>query len=163
MNSSPRNSLLVLDTLAAETHRVANIPFGPGEELHYRLRASVLGGGEARMRIGDPEEVNGFATWPVTWEIRGSALGFGMNDTLSSWLDPETLVSRRFRKSQRSGKRIRFYDFHPEQRLVHRLDHDTTWAMPTALPLDDLAFLYFVRAMPLRVGETHTLNRYFGP
>ncbi len=160
-NSRAQSSLLVLDTLAAGSHRMANIPFGPGEELRYRLRASFVGGGEALMAIGETEDVNGFATWPVTWKIRGSALGFGMNDTLSSWLDTETLVSRRFTKSQNSGKRIRAYDFFPEERLVHRLDYDTTWALPTALPLDDLSFLYFVRAMPLRVGETHTLNRYF--
>src|SRR5690606_13581637 len=34
---------------------------------------------------------------------------------------------------------------------------------PTAspLPLDELAFVYYVRTLPLVVGETYTLNRYF--
>ncbi len=158
-----QSDLLVLDTLKTRSNRMTDIPFGPGEELRYRLRASILGGGEALMTIGDVEEVNGFQTWPVTWKIRGSALGIGMNDTLSSWIDSETLVSRRFIKRQNTAgnQRYRAYDFFPEQRLVHRLDHDTTWALPTALPLDDLSFLYFARAMPLRIGEIHTLNRYF--
>jgi hypothetical protein len=30
-------------------------------------------------------------------------------------------------------------------------------------PLDDASFLYFVRSMPLTVGETYTLQRYFKP
>src|SRR5260221_14726643 len=30
-------------------------------------------------------------------------------------------------------------------------------------PLDDAAFLYFIRTIPLAVGETYSFNRYFKP
>jgi hypothetical protein len=33
--------------------------------------------------------------------------------------------------------------------------------MPTDEPIDEIAFLYFLRTLPLRVGERYTFNRYF--
>ena len=33
--------------------------------------------------------------------------------------------------------------------------------LATALPLDDISFLYFVRTLPLEIGQTYTLPRYF--
>jgi len=33
--------------------------------------------------------------------------------------------------------------------------------LATALPLDDVSFMYFVRSIPLEVGQTYTYSRYF--
>ncbi len=158
-----QQSLLVLDSLTAESHKVANIPFAPGETLQYALRASIFGGGEAHMTVGQVDTVNGFPVFPVEWRIEGSVLGVGVNEKFQSWLDLETLVSRRFVKEQDTAGRQRYreFNFYPEERLVRRIDHDTTWALPTALPLDDISFVYFTRTLPLEVGETYTYNRFY--
>ncbi len=158
-----QQTLLVLDSLAAESHKIADIPFARGEEMRYTLRAGIFGGGEAHMTVGQIDTVNGFPTYPVEWRIEGSALGIGINEKFSSWLDRETLVSRRFVKDQHTAgrKRYREYEFHPEERLVHRIDYDTTWALQTALPLDDISFVYFARTLPLEIGETYTFNRFY--
>lgn len=158
-----QQATLVLDSLTIESHKIANIPFAPGEEMRYSLRASIFGGGEARMTVGQIETRNGYPTYPVEWHIEGSALGIGIDEKFFSWLDTETLISRRFVKDQHTAGRERYreYDFYPEQRLLHRIDYDTTWALPTALPLDDISFVYFARTLPLEVGETYTFNRFY--
>ena len=154
---------LVLDTLAAASHKIANIPFAPGETMRYTLRAGFLGGGEAHMTVGQVDTLHGFPTYPVEWRIEASALGIGMDEKFYSWMDTETLISRRFVKDQHTAGRMRYreYDFYPEKRLVHRIDYDTTWALPTALPLDDVSFVYFARTLPLEVGDTYTFSRFY--
>lgn len=160
---SAQQATLVLDSLTAESHKVRSVPFAPGEEMRFSLRAGILGGGEARMTVGDVDTLNGFSTYPVEWRIEASALGFGMDEKFHSWLDTESLVSRRFVKDQHTAgrKRYREFDFYPEQRLVRRIDYDTTFALPTALPLDDISFVYFARTLPLEVGETYSFSRFY--
>lgn len=157
-----QDSSLVLDSLVAASHRVDRVPFEPGEELRFAMRASVFGSGEAFMTVGQIDTLHGFPTYPVALRMKGSALGIGLEQTLSSWMDTETLISRRFVNDQLSPrKRYREHDFFPEQRRVQRIDYDTTWALPTALPLDDISFVYFARSIPLEVGETYTFHRYY--
>lgn len=157
-----QDTSLVLDSLVTTSHRVARVPFEPGEVLRFNVRASVFGGGEAFMTVGQVESLHGFPTYPVELRIRGSVLSVGFEQTLSSWMDTETLVARRFVNDQLAPrKRYREHDFFPELRLVQRIDYDTTWALPTALPLDDISFVYFARTIPLEVGETYTFHRYY--
>ncbi len=160
--AAAQESPLVLDSLVSASNRVTNVPFEPGELLRFNARASVFGGGEAFMTVGQVDTLHGFPTYPVELRIKGSVLGIGFEQTLSSWMDSETLVSRRFVNDQLAPrKRYREHDFFPEQRRVQRIDYDTTWALPTALPLDDISFVYFARTIPLEVGETHTFHRYY--
>lgn len=157
-----QDTSLVLDSLVTTSHRVEHVPFDPGEELRFNMRASVFGGGEAFMTVGQIDTLHGFTAYPVALRMKGSALGIGFEQTLSSWMDTETLVSRRFINDQlQPRKRYREHDFYPEKRLVQRIDYDTTWALPTALPLDDISFVYFARTIPLEVGETYTFHRYY--
>lgn len=157
-----QDTSLVLDSLVTTSYRVEHVPFEPGEELRFNARASIFGGGDAFMTVGQVDTLHGFPTYPVALRIKGSVLGIGLEQTLSSWMDTETLVSRRFINDQlKPRERYREHDFFPEQRLVQRIDYDTTWALPTALPLDDISFVYFARTIPLEVGETYTFHRYY--
>ena len=163
VSGSAQQGTLVLDSLTVGSHKVGSVPFAPGEEMRFTLRAGILGGGRAQMTVGEIDTLHGFSTYPVEWRIEASALGFGMNEKFYSWLDTESLITRRFVKDQDTAgrKRYREFDFHPEQRLVHRIDYDTTFALPTALPLDDISFVYFARTLPLEVGETYTFSRFY--
>ena len=40
-------------------------------------------------------------------------------------------------------------------------DEGVIGELATALPLDDISFIYFVRSLPLEVGQTYTFSRYF--
>lgn len=162
-NLSAQESALVRDSLTALGPKVGKIPFHPGEEMRFRVRASIWGGGDAVMRVGQIDSIHGFPTFPLEFHIRGgAALGaFKLDDEYYSWLDTERLFSRRFHKINDHGRKVRELEFFPEQRLVRRIDHDTTWALPSILPLDDLSFVFFARTLPLEVGASYTYNRYF--
>jgi hypothetical protein len=36
-----------------------------------------------------------------------------------------------------------------------------TGTLPTSEPLDDVSFIYYARTLPLAIGETYTIPRYF--
>ena len=154
---------LIRDSLTALGPRIGKIPFHPGEEMVFRVRASVLGKGDAEMRVGQIDSIHGFPTFPLEFHLRGGTIlgAVKLDEKYYSWIDTERLFSRRFHKITDHGRRVRELEFFPEQRLVRRIDHDTTWALPSVLPLDDLSFVYFARTLPLEVGASYTYNRYF--
>jgi len=78
-------------------------------------------------------------------------------------LSVQELVSQRFIKDQREGRKESFqhYEFFPEEMRFERGDNDEAKDMPTNQPLDDVSFLYFVRALPLEVGAEYSFDRYF--
>ena len=76
------------------------------------------------------------------------------------------MFSRRFVQDQQElGKRRqRVYELSPERKQYRRTDPDATnetFALGTDQPLDDVAVLYFARRLPLEVGDTYTIDRYF--
>lgn len=153
---------LPLDSLTTIRPAVT-VPFQVGESLKYKVRALFFDVGEGRMGVPRIDTVNGAPVYAAEWHIKGSFLGYSIDSKFYSWMDEKTLVSRRFMKDQREGGRTRYreYDFFPEERRWHRIDYDSTGALPTSMPLDDVSFVYFARTLPLEVGKTYTLNRYF--
>jgi hypothetical protein len=86
-----------------------------------------------------------------------------VDDTFESWIDVHGLFSRRYHQDQKEVRfeRQRKFDFFPERRTFRRTDTGETGTLPTDRPLDEVSFLYYARTLPLRVGETYTLNQYF--
>lgn len=154
---------LLMDSLSAPARSVSRIPFELGEHLRYKVKVFAFSVGEGRMSVPRIDTVHGAPAYAAEWHIQGGALGYKIDSKFYSWMDTETLVSRRFLKDQHEGgrKRYREYDFFPEERRWHRLDYDSVGSLPTSLPLDDVSFVYFARTLPLEVGKTYTFNRYF--
>jgi hypothetical protein len=143
----------------------AEAPFGPGERLEYQVRLGLMNVGEGYLSVQRVDTVRGFPTYHLDLRIDASA-AFGlahMNDRYQSWLDTRTLVSRRFiRDIDETGYRgRRVFEIYPEERRWERLDDDKSGSTPSMLPLDEISFLYYVRTLPLKVGEEYRLNRYF--
>ena len=152
---------LLLDSPITIPRGIAEVPFGPGEELRYKVKYGAFGVGEARMSVAGIDTLRGHPVYATALHIKASPLWYDIDHRLSSWIDTETLVSRRFVNDQRARERYREYEIFPEERRVQRIDHDTTWAIPTSEPLDDIAFVYLARTLPLEVGQTYEYNRYF--
>lgn len=141
------------------------VPFGPGERLEYRVKLGMIDVGEGSMAIEGVDTVRGFPTYEIDMRIDASAL-FGaarLNDRYQSWLDTRMLVSRRFIRdldqTGYSGRRV--FEIYPEEKRWERVDAEKAEATPSVLPLDEISFLYYVRTLPLEVGEEYNLNRYF--
>lgn len=148
--------------------RPENIPFGPGERADYRVSLGIFGTvGEGAMEVVGVERVDGFLTYHLRMTTKGGVLFAKVDDQLDSWMDVKGLFSRRFLQNQHevSYKRHRQYDFFPAEKRWDvkdfRSGNTDSGELPVDAPLDDVSFLYFVRTLPLEVGETYVFNRYF--
>ncbi len=152
------------DTSAPVTPPAAVVPFGPGERATYQIRVGLLGGvGNGTMEVVGVEDVRGHPTYNLRLTMKGGVPFYKVDTRFESWLDIAKLVSRRFEQDQKEGKfkRHRIFEFFPEEQRWERANTDQAGELPTDIPLDDVSFLYFVRTLPLEVGQTYTFPRYF--
>lgn len=148
-------------TAPLEIESVAR-PFGPGEKLTYAVRVGPLGKGTAVAEIVGVDTVRGQQVFHSVFRITGSLLMFKVRDLYESWFDPNTLVSLRYHQDIDQGPydRNRTYEIFPGDKY---LDANKKEFETVEQPLDDGAFLYFLRTIPLEVGKTYSWNRYFKP
>lgn len=142
---------------------VAPVPFGPGERAIYQVKLGPVPVGEGRMEVHRIESVRGSRTYRLSMSLSGGIPLARVNNSYESWLDVDKLTSRRFIQDQHEVRytRFRHFEFFPEERRWERADVEEGGELPTDLPLDDISFVYYVRSLPLEVGETYTLDRYF--
>ena len=142
---------------------VVSRPFSIGERLTYSVRVGKLGRGSAVAEIRNVEKIRGRTVYHSVFKIDGSLLFFKVDDLYESWFDPNTLESLRYHQNIDQGPydRNRTYEIFPE-RGVYR-DPQGNEVPTVEGPLDDGAFLYFLRTIPLEVGKTYSWNRYFKP
>jgi hypothetical protein len=143
------------------------VPFQPGERLTYKVKLGVFTVGEGHMTVHGVEDVRGSPSYHVSMDLDGSAM-FGtvkVRDRFHSWIDVRTLASRRFVRDihEVKYKSYRAFEIYPEERRWERSDEydDQDGETLSDLPLDEIAFMYFIRTIPLEVGETYTFDRYF--
>src|SRR5690606_31380864 len=61
-------------------------------------------------------------------------------------------------------ERQRRYEIYPDRQVYKELVAGEGEEQPSvANPLDDGSFLYFIRTVPLKVGQTYTFQNYFRP
>jgi hypothetical protein len=142
---------------------VTRRPFAIGEKLHYSVRVGRLGRGSAVMELRKSDLVRGQAVYHSTFKIDGSLLWFKVDDLYESWFDPNTLVSLRYHQDIDQGPydRNRTYEIYADRGVY--TGPDGVEVPTVSAPLDDGAFLYFLRTIPLEVGKTYSFNRYFKP
>jgi hypothetical protein len=141
----------------------ATVPFSLGERLGYEVRFGKLRVGEGIMEVIDVETIRGRDAWHTRFRIRGGIPFYRVDDMLESWIDQEAFHSLRFVQDLEEGGRVRErrYEMFPERSTFREGDGEEEPSV--AHPLDDGAFLYFVRTLPLEVGQTYTFDRYFRP
>jgi len=144
--------------------RAMAVPFGIGERMDYDVR--FLGGkkGVGSMEVKEVTDVRGKPAWHTVFHVKGKVLlMINVNIMLESWFDVATMNSLRFYQNQQytGTKKIQNIEIFPERGMYKEdaLDERVT----VANPLDDGSFLYFVRSVPLEVGETYTFSRYYKP
>ena len=137
-----------------------DLPFVVGERLEYEVRFGPIRG-EGSMEVLAEDTVRGRNALHLSFAIRGGIPLLRIDDQLDSWLEPERFISLRHHQRIREVKykRDRTFEIFPEEGFFIAQGRDT---LPTvAEPLDDGSFLYFVRTIPLVVGETYVFDRYF--
>jgi hypothetical protein len=147
----------------------APVPFGVGERAQYRVSYGMMGRvGTGSMEVKGIEMVNGHPTYHLDFRLQGRILLVGrVNDLHESWLDVNGLFARRFRQDihEINFKRKRERNFFPSELRWTGFtnEHQESGTLTTAQPLDDTSFLYYVRTLPLVVGQEYTLDKYWNP
>ena len=144
----------------------AQVPFGPGEKSTFEVRFGSVKVGDGSLEVVGLEDLRGRETYHTSFLIQGGTFFYRVNDTYESWIDTRTLNSLLFVRQIEEGTRERKMTFEimPERGTYVERTRQKTLVKPTvAEPLDEGAFLYFVRTIPLVVGETYDFNRYFIP
>ncbi|MSR36774.1 MAG: DUF3108 domain-containing protein [Gemmatimonadetes bacterium] len=141
----------------------AVVPFGPGERLEYQVKLGMFSAGEGYMTVAGVDTVRGRPTYHLDMGFKGGMLFAKVNDRYQSWLDTRDLVSLHFWRDVRevSYKSFKEFAIFPRERRWQQLDENHAEATDTDDPLDELSFIYWVRTLPLEVGQTYTSNRYF--
>jgi hypothetical protein len=142
---------------------LAALPFGVGERLEFDARLGPFRAGRGHMEVVAVEDVRGRETLHLAMHVSGSALGWRVRYQLDSWVEPRSFSSLRHTQDNQEGRtrRERAFEIFPDRGVF--ASGDAPEAPTVANPLDDGSFLYFVRTVPLRVGETYVFDRYFRP
>ena len=153
---------LALAPAADAQTRARAVPWAAGELASYQVRLGGVGVGRGTLEVVGTEMIRGENTYHTRMTLDGGVPLARVHDRFESWIDTEGLFSRRFHQNQREARfrRNRTYDFFPETRTWRR-ENGETGTLPTDQPLDDVSFIYFARTLPLEVGATYTLPRYF--
>jgi hypothetical protein len=138
--------------------------FPLGETLVYDARFGFLNVGTAAMQVAGVDTIRGTPTLHITFILQGGTFFYRLNDRMDSWFGLYDFASRRFVQDFDEGGRKRYvaYEIYPDSGYYRTAGVDTV--TPTvAEPLDDAAFFYFARTVPLEPGRRLEFDRYFRP
>jgi hypothetical protein len=153
-------------TVVASSGNRAKVPFGTGERMEYDVRFGSLRVGRAKMEVVGLDNLRGRPTWHTAFWVQGGNFLYRVNDVYESWMDTETLSSLRFVQELEEGGRNteRRFEIYPERAVfVQTNKKPAKEEKSVSNPLDDGSFLYFIRTIPLEVGQTYDFHRYFRP
>ena len=155
---------VVTPVSAQDDGPVLRVPYGVGERLEYDVKFGKIHVGSGTMEVVGVQDVRGRDTWHTVFTVKGGTFFYRVNDRYESWIDRRTGNSLRFSQDLSEGRRDVERDFEiiPE-RAVYIEGAGSRTQPSVSNPLDDGSFLYFLRTIPLAVGETYTFNRYFRP
>ena len=138
-----------------------SVPFKVGERLEYEVRFGSLKVGTGSMEVREIAEIRGRPAWHTVFTISGGIPLYRVNDLYESWFDVTTLNSLRYHQDVDEGsyERRRRYEIFPERGVFR--ENDRPEEPTVSNPLDDGSFLYFIRTVPLEVGQSYEHARYF--
>jgi hypothetical protein len=141
-------------------------PFGVGERMEYEVRFGPLKVGNGHMEVVAIENLRGRDAWHTAFWVQGGTFFYKVNDVYESWIDTASFSSLRFIQNLEEGTsdKERRYDIYPDRDVYFEMHKNPPREHPSAKePLDDGSFLYFIRTIPLVVGQTYDFDRYFRP
>jgi hypothetical protein len=160
-------ALICSPALAQTTPPVGSqrVPFEVGEALTYDVRFGALKVGTGRMRVLGLDTIRQQLAWHVRFSVSGGTFFYKVNDVYESWMDVRTLSSLRYVQdlNQGSRDRERTFEIYPDRAIFQEITRNGPERPSVTQPLDDGSFLFFLRTVPLEVGQSYSFDRYFRP
>lgn len=155
--------ILALQTAVAAAPAV---PFGVGERLEYGGKFTLFNVGDAALTVEAIDTVRGVPSWQFAFTtdvtINAGVYKYSSTSTIRSWTGMRDWISRVFTKEivENGTERRETFRIYPDSGFFRR--NDNTEVKPTPdRPLDDIAFIYWVRTIPLELKQTYRFNNYF--
>jgi len=136
----------------------------PQESLLYAAKFGLLRVGEARTMTLGIDTIRGIPSLHIRFVLKGGTFFYPLHDQMDSWVGLDDFASRRFVQDFDEGgkKRQSSYEIFPDSGGYRQSGSDSL--LPASRdPLDDAAFFYFVRTVPLEPGKRYEFPRYFRP
>lgn len=136
-----------------------------GERLEYDVKFGKVRVGRGSMEVLETMDVRGREAWHTVFAIRGGIPFFRVDDRLESWIDARSFSSLRFAQQTHEGRyhRERRIELFPERTTMLESGVAAQEEPTVHEPLDEGALLYYLRTLPLEVGDVYSLDRYFRP
>jgi hypothetical protein len=147
------------ETVAAAPARVAGpvrVPFEVGERLTYGLKLAAFSAGTSTMAVDSITHIRGTAAYHTIFDLKGHVLFKHFDNHCESWVDTAKVVSLHLIETANGTTKV--YDFFGNRKVYAR---DGGEFPSVAEPLDECAFLFFLRTIPLEVGKTYSFNQYY--
>jgi hypothetical protein len=153
---------MLLAHAALLTRLAAPYPFSVGETLHYDAKLGMIPVGTATMTVNPMTRERGREAFVFAATGEGRPLGLRVGAELTSYVGASGFNSLRFHRRVFQGGSVdeSQYQIVPDSSRYREEGVPQDWASPPD-PLDELAFLYYLRTVPLRVGTTYRIPRYF--
>lgn len=148
--------------------------FPVGERAEYDVTFGPVKVGKGSLAVEAIDTIAGTPAYRVAFEIRGGAFFYRIDDRSVSWVAPRPIRSLRFEQRLREGgyRRHRRYELDQTASVFTREDWDAAhlgyrpnpdWSgvpMPAGA-LDEIAYVFLAREVPLEPGRTYYFDRYF--
>jgi len=137
-------------------------PFAVGETLRYDAKLGYFPVGTATVSVSRRTQERGLDAYVLAMTGQGGPPGWRVQYEMTSWTESRRFNSLRFQRRlvQRGKVEEHEYVILPDSSRYREVGVPGDWASP-AEPLDELAFLYFLRTTPLESGRSYSYSRYF--
>lgn len=140
----------------------APYPFAVGEKLTYDAVLGYFPVGTATASVTGMTKELGKESFVFALTGEGGPPGIRVRYEMTSWVGTARFTSLQFHRKTVQGSRVREERFEivPDSGRYRKQGDTLDWAAPRDA-LDELAFLYYLRTIPLEVGKSYSIGRYF--
>ncbi len=138
------------------------VGFGAGEKLVFSVQYGLVTAGEATMEIRNVADLGGRPSYRIVTDARTNdffSKFFTVRDRYESYMDTTELYSLRYEKHIREGKFKRDESVDFDQKAHRAVYKDKVVPIPPRTQ-DVLSALYYVRTLPLEVGQSIALANH---
>lgn len=137
-------------------------PFAVGETLQYQATLGYFPIGAATAAVARTTRERGAEAFVLTAVGEGGPPGLRARYEMTSWVRSSELASLRFHRKLMQGSKVdeERYQIVPDSGRYRQEGVARDWVTPRGA-LDELAYLYYLRTIPLKAGQSFTISRYF--
>ena len=143
-----------------ERQRFARVPWRIGEYFQFSIDWNGLNGGSSLMQVQNLHTVDGHRVYRIVTKAESNSFVsrfYKVRDRAESFIDAESLISRRFVKHLREGGFKQDIDVRFDQEQKKAVYAGGPTLDVPAQVHDVLSAFYYVRTRPLTIGSSFTI------